>query len=263
MITRCWTRVLASCCALRAIRNSPTLPPSLTDKHPAYEILCGPSGTGVQDLFTPEINSVADSAGDDWTKNNLLTQEYDSTKVAAVLNEIDGKDHIGTRHVGTPAFFGMNFQTISTAEKLPTSGGLTGGYLANGQPGPLLSNALDYINNPLEALRDRIHHDGLDASTTIIVSAKHGQSPQDAATLRRVNDGAIIAALNTAWQAKHPDNSALVEFSTDDDGMLLWLSDRSTAARDFAADYLMQHSAPANLITDPKAPIPPPWRRRG
>ena len=64
-----------------------------SDKHPAYEILSGPSGAGVQDLFTPEINSVADSAGDDWTKNNLLTQEYDSTKVAAVLNEISGKDH--------------------------------------------------------------------------------------------------------------------------------------------------------------------------
>jgi hypothetical protein len=30
-----------------------------SDKHPAYEILNGPSGTGVQDLFTPEINSDA------------------------------------------------------------------------------------------------------------------------------------------------------------------------------------------------------------
>src|SRR5664279_4325106 len=29
------------------------------DKHPAYEILNGPSGTGIQDLFTPEINSDA------------------------------------------------------------------------------------------------------------------------------------------------------------------------------------------------------------
>src|SRR5262249_35582470 len=28
-----------------------------SDKHPAYEIVAGPSGTGVDDLFTPEINS--------------------------------------------------------------------------------------------------------------------------------------------------------------------------------------------------------------
>ena len=41
----------------------------------------------------------------------------------------------------------MNFQTVSTAQKLPTSDGLTGGYLADGAtPGPLLSRALDYIN---------------------------------------------------------------------------------------------------------------------
>jgi hypothetical protein len=99
-----------------------------SDKHPAYEILNGPSGTGIQDLFTPEINSVADNAGDDWTTDNALTQVYDSTKVAAVINEIDGFDHSGTRRVGTPAIFGMNFQTVSTAEKLPLSDGLRGGY---------------------------------------------------------------------------------------------------------------------------------------
>ncbi|MGT2424805.1 alkaline phosphatase family protein [Amnibacterium kyonggiense] len=61
-----------------------------SDKHPAYEILDGPTGVGIDDLFTPEINSVADAAGDDWTTDNALTEEYDSFKVAAVLNEIRG-----------------------------------------------------------------------------------------------------------------------------------------------------------------------------
>ena len=71
--------------------------------------------------------------------DNALTQQYDSYKVQAVLNEINGFDHSGTNKVGTPAIFGMNFQTVSTAEKLPTSDGLTGGYLADGvTPGPLL-----------------------------------------------------------------------------------------------------------------------------
>ncbi len=51
-----------------------------SDKHPAYEILNGPSGTGIEDLFTPEINSVADAAGDDWTTDNALTAEYDSSR---------------------------------------------------------------------------------------------------------------------------------------------------------------------------------------
>ena len=63
-----------------------------------------------------------------------------------MINEINGFDHSGTAQVGTPAIFGMNFQTVSTAEKLPTSDGLTGGYLADGvTPGPLLSRALDYV----------------------------------------------------------------------------------------------------------------------
>jgi len=223
-----------------------------SDKHPAYEILNGPSGTGVQDLFTPEINSVADSTGDDWTTDNALTMVYDSTKVAAVLNEIKGYDHSGTHAVGVPAIFGMNFQTVSTAEKLPLSDGLAGGYNADGTPGPLLVRALNYINTQVGRLQSAIFARGLASSTTIILSAKHGQSPEDLSALRRVDDGAIIDAINAAWAQTHPKNAQLVVFGVDDDGMLLWLSDRSAPALGFLKTYLLTHSAPANLSTDPK-----------
>jgi hypothetical protein len=48
-----------------------------SDKHPAYEILNGPAGSGIDDLFTPEINSDAPNVGSsiDWTKDNALTQQ--------------------------------------------------------------------------------------------------------------------------------------------------------------------------------------------
>jgi hypothetical protein len=223
-----------------------------SDKHPAYEILDGPSGTGVQDLFTPEINSVADAAGDDWTTDNALTQEYDSTKVAAILNEIKGLDHSGSRRVGVPAIFGMNFQTVSTAQKLPVSEGMAGGYAANGAPGPLLSHALDYINDQVAQMRAGIAEAGLTRSTTIVLSAKHGQSPIDGAALRRVDDGAIIDQLDAAWKVIHPSAPALVAFAVDDDGMLMWLTDRGADALAFAKQFLLTHSAPANTITDPK-----------
>lgn len=223
-----------------------------SDKHPAYEILNGPSGTGVQDLFTPEINSVADASGDDWTTDNALTQEYDGIKVQAVLNEIDGYDHSRTSKVGTPAIFGMNFQTLSTAQKLPNSDGLAGGYLSDGKPGPLVSRAMDYVDAQLGRMVAQIKQDGLENDTTIILSAKHGQSPIDSSALRRVDDGAIIEALNTAWAAQHPSETELVSFSVDDDAMLLWLSDRSSAAFSFAKSYLLQHSAPANTVNDAK-----------
>lgn len=222
-----------------------------SDKHPAYEILDGPSGTGVQDLFTPEINSVADADGDDWTKDNALTQEYDSFKVAAIVNEINGFDHSGRRHVGVPAIFGMNFQTVSTAQKLPTSDGLAGGYLADGRPGPLLRRALDYVDAQVATLGTAIDRAGIAGSTAIVLSAKHGQSPRDLSTLRRVDDGPIIDAIDAGWAARHPGAAPLVAFSVDDDGMLLWLSDRHAAALAFARGYLLTHTAPANLATDP------------
>ena len=223
-----------------------------SDKHPAYEILDGPSGTGIDDLFTPEINSVADAAGDDWSTDNALTQEYDTFKVDAVLNEIAGYDHSGVHRVGVPAILGMNFQTVSTAQKLPTSDGLKGGYTTNGAPGPLLQRALRYVDSEVGSMIRAIRAHGLARSTTIILSAKHGQSPILPQQLRRVDDSAIISAMDAAWAAKHPGAKDLVTFSVDDDGMLLWVSDRSAAALAFAKQYLLTHSAPANTISDAK-----------
>jgi len=92
-----------------------------SDKHAAYDILNGPSGSGIDDLFTPEINSNVPGGTGDWTADNAATRRYDGYKATAVINEIDGYDHSRTTKVGVPAIFGMNFQTVSTAEKLPTS----------------------------------------------------------------------------------------------------------------------------------------------
>ena len=235
-----------------------------SDKHAAYQILNGPGSTAnIDDLFTPEINSDAPTTGssNDWTKDNLLTQQYDSYKVQAVLNEIKGYDHSGEAKVGTPALFGMNFQTVSTAQKLftshteGTSDAQPGGYTNGGvTPGPVVQNALDFVNTKVEAMVDALRTKHLDRETTIILSAKHGQSPLDTAQLRRIDDGAIVSAINTAWQGTHPDNGSLVSFSVDDDGMLLWLSD--PAGKGFVHDWLMTHDAPG--MTYAGAPVSVP-----
>jgi hypothetical protein len=223
-----------------------------SDKHPAYQILNGPSGTGVQDLFTPEINSDAPKLGDsnDWTTDNALTMQYDSYKVQAVLNEIRGFDHTGSTFVGVPAIFGMNFQTVSTAEKLPVSDGLKGGYLADGvTPGPLLVRALSYINDQVGAMTAEIRSRGLESSTAIILSAKHGQSPQTPSALTRIPDGPIVDALNAAWLSAQPSKiQPLVAFAVDDDGVLMWLNDRSDLATSFAKSFLLGHSGTGNDI---------------
>ena len=229
-----------------------------SDKHVAYEVLNGPTGAGIQDLFAPEINSDAPVVGSpiDWTKVNSLTRQYDSYKVQAVINEINGFDHSGTHRVGTPALFGMNFQTISTAQKLPKSDGLTGGYLADGMtPGPLLASALDYINTNVGAMAEALKDRHLDHNTVIILSAKHGQSPQTPSALTRIPDGPIMDALNAAWATAHPTAPApLVAFSINDDGMLIWLNDRSDGATSFAKDFLLHHSGMGNDINgNPRA----------
>jgi hypothetical protein len=222
-----------------------------TDKHPAYQIVSGPSGSGVQDFFTPEINSDALGfpSGNDWTTDNKATMEYDSFKVQSIINEIDGFDHSRAHHVGVPAIFGMNFQTVSTAQKLPTSDGLTGGYQPGGTvPGPLLTRALNYVSAQVGRMAAEVRARGLAGSTAIIISAKHGQSPTDPNALARVDDGPILDAVNKAWTAAHPKAGDLVVSASDDDGMLLWLSDRSPAATSFVRKFLLTHPAAGNDI---------------
>ena len=226
-----------------------------SDKHPAYQVLSGPSGAGVDDYFTPEINSGAnpraptDPNQNDWTTDNLFTQQYDGYKVTAVLNWIAGHNHDGSGNPGTPAIFGMNFQSVSTAQKLPISktegdpsGTAPGGYLADGfTPGPVLRNALNFVDQSLQTMMTALQNSGLLEHTAIIISAKHGQSPMNIAALNRIDDGTIIDDLNQAWGGSTP----LVAFAVDDDGMLFWLNDRSSNATDFARNFLMHYNNPA------------------
>jgi hypothetical protein len=163
-----------------------------SDKHPAYEDLSGPSGKGLDELFAPEINSQdtldkGAQTGDDYTTAYTATRTYDAIKVKAVLNWIDGYNALGTKKVaGAPAIFGMNFQAVSVGQKLAHSGdadvnkSLTGGYLdSNATPGTALTIQLQFVDEALGKFRRELHAQGLESSTLIIVSAKHGQSPID------------------------------------------------------------------------------------
>ncbi len=228
-----------------------------SDKHPVYTSFDGPAGNGITDSFDPEIDSWALEPngtrypGDTtWTSDNAATMQYDSYKVQAVLNWIDGYNHSHTAKVGVPAIFGMNFQTVSTAEKLPTSDGLTGGYLPGTHtPGPLLVRALNFINDKLSVLASELKAQGLFDQTAIVLSAKHGQSPQDPNLLTRIDDAPIISGVNEAWRKLHPGAPDLVTSGTDDDAVMWWLSDRTQAAAEFAKNYLWEHTATGNTAT--------------
>src|SRR5262249_8819948 len=184
---------------------------------------------------------------------DAATKQYDGYKVQAVVNELNGYDHSGENRVGVPAILGMNFQAVSVAEKVDSPGTLTqnpdgsytvgpkelAGYLpGTTTPGPLLSSALDYIDAQLGRMVDTIHNQGLTGSTAIIITAKHGQSPQAPLQLKRIKDGPIIDAINAAWTAAHPGAGNLIVAGTDDDLWQSYLSVKTQDAANFVKSYL-------------------------
>ncbi len=168
------------------------------DKHPAYDLVNGPSGQGVVDLFTPEVDSNDPITGADTTTGFHSIQRNDAAKVQAVLNEIQGLDSTGQNQVGVPRIFGMNFQAVSVGQKLaagnpsdPQDAGLKGGYLdaIGRQPNTGLAANLDFVDAQLGAMMKALEQRGLLRSTLVIVSAKHGQSPINLGDRAAVSDG--------------------------------------------------------------------------
>jgi hypothetical protein len=160
-----------------------------SDKHPAYEDLAGPSGTGLDELYAPEINSQdtldqGAQTGDDYTTSYTGVRTYDSMKVQAVLNWIDGYNGARTQKQSVPAIFGMNFQAVSVGQKLAKAGNadsdksLIGGYAdAQATPGNALTLQFQFVDDALGKFINELKAQNLYDSTLIIVSAKHGQSP--------------------------------------------------------------------------------------
>jgi hypothetical protein len=179
------------------------------DKHPSYEMVNGPSGMGVDDLFTPEIGSAA---------RDVKGQEtFDDVKIEAVVNQISGQDHTGKTTVGVPALFGMALQAFRFAQVIPT-----GGYLdAKGTPSAPLLDALEHTDQSIGKIASALKTRGLFDSTLIIISAKHGQSPMDRSKVKVVDDSLIPGLVNKL-------QSGLVALAyADGDVMSIWLTDQT------------------------------------
>jgi hypothetical protein len=182
-----------------------------SDKHPSYDLLNGPSGAGIEDLYAPEVNSLIANGGMangvdlaatlalcDGVTNSLPLKKvtdyttcmpsilaYDDTKVQAIVNEIDGRTSDGSSASRVPTIFGMNFQEVSVGQKLPV-----GGYAdADGTPSVQLENALVHTDQSIGRMVHELRSRGLYESTLVIVTAKHGQSPVDRGRLHMENGG--------------------------------------------------------------------------
>src|ERR1019366_9588840 len=73
----------------------------------------------------------------------------------------------------------MNFQAVSVGQKL-IENGVKGGYTdAAGDPTPNMQNEISFADSAIGEMVTALKNQGLFESTTIIITAKHGQSPID------------------------------------------------------------------------------------
>lgn len=228
-----------------------------SDKHPAYSSVAGRDGVGVlDDYYSPEINSnviglkgvttpdgvncqtVPDPSADltAWTNSFQNIKCYDTLKVNAILNEIGGKNHLGTKKTRTPTVFGMNFQAVSVGQKL-IENGVKGGYLdAGGTPSESLLSEIEFADDSVGQMIGELKQRGLLDSTLVIITAKHGQSPIDPNLFFPIpghgaNNGLSPATLisnqlHAAMPASEDPNGSGIG-STEDDVSLVWLTNPS------------------------------------
>ncbi len=228
-----------------------------SDKHPSYSAVNGPgNGTNVDDYYSPDINSIpvnlpgvpgcnplpdqtTVSSSNAWTDSFQNIQCYDTLKVNAVLNEINGKTHNGSHSAPTPAVFGMNFQVVSVGQKLiEKSTAVTGGYEdAQGTPTAVLLSEIQFADASIGKMVAALKQRGLLDSTLIIISAKHGQSPVDSSRYTRITAGGPV----TTSPVTILDGAGCIPFSespsnptgvgpTEDDVSLVWLNSTCTTA---------------------------------
>ena len=244
-----------------------------SDKHPVYAAVSGPgqNAGNVDDYYSPEINStvialpaVKTATGiscspirdttqiGSWTDSFTNIQCYDALKVNAILNQISGKTHDGSKHAPVPTLFGMNFQAVSVGQKLIENGAWIGGYSdAAGTPSSFLRDEIVFVDASIGKMVDGLRQRGLLDSTLIIVTAKHGQSPIDPARFVPIpghgrNNGTSPANLIASYL---PDSESPLNPDgigpTEDDISQLWLAHSSDLPT--AVDILEKNAAAAGI----------------
>jgi hypothetical protein len=217
------------------------------DKHASYSFVAGPGGMGLDDYFSPEVDSnvvalpgvttatgvscatIRDTAGtSSWTSSFANIQCYDALKVNALLNQIAGQTHNGAP-AQVPALFGMNFQSVYIGQSVNEAGVGAGGYQnAAALPSAQLLGEIQFVDSSIGVIINALKSAGLYDNTLLIVTAKHGESPIDPAAY--VANGANTPAtlLGTAIPfSESPLNSTGIG-ATEDDVSVLWLAPGSS-----------------------------------
>ncbi|CZR56259.1 uncharacterized protein PAC_06147 [Phialocephala subalpina] len=159
-----------------------------TDKHPAYDMVRGPSGKGLSIIG------------------------YDQLHVDAFLDWISGttpvNSEVQNKLTGIPTLFGGNFQAVSVGQK-------SYGYVAGSLDFTAeLLRALDFVDASLGKVVAALKAKGIYDDTLIIVASKHGQAPIDPTKYGKISQHLLAPAVKVP-----------VSFITTDDVGLVFLAD--------------------------------------
>ncbi len=229
----------------------------------------GPSA--LDDFYAPEINSnvialpgvktptgvscstILDPGSDltAWTNSFQNIECYDTLKVDAILNEIDGKNHLGLKKTQVPNLFGMNFQAVSVGQKLvEASNSTTGGYLdAAGTPTEALLGEIKFVDASIGKFVKRLKAKGLYDSTLIVITAKHGQSPIDSSRYvsQLISGTSPVTLLSNAGYIPFSEstNNPTGIGPTEDDVSLVWL--KKSSDTDASVKILEENAGPSGI----------------
>ncbi len=173
-------------------------------------------------------------------------------KVNAVLNWIDGKDHLGSKKAAVPTIFGMNFQAVSVGQKLieASNNDVTGGYLdAAGTPTAALLGEIKFADDSIGAWVSELKSQGLYDSTLIVITAKHGQSPIDSSRYvsQLINGTSPVTLLSNAGYIPYSEstNNPTGIGPTEDDVSLIWL--KNSTDTEASVKILEENAAPTGI----------------
>ncbi|TAN21254.1 MAG: alkaline phosphatase family protein [Acidobacteria bacterium] len=197
------------------------------DKQIGDEMDQGPTGHAIDDFLKIELHHAH-------AAHSLPgIFHFDDLRTEALLHEIDGRDHTGAHKEPVPNIMGLTYQAISVGEKLKAGYGWTNG---TGTKSPALLSAFDHTDMEIGRVLAELRKNGLYDSTTVIVTAKHGQMPIDINKLVKVDPSVMVNAVNGVQQG-------LVADSTGDDIYMFWLKDHSKTAAAVTALEAIQKQA--------------------
>jgi hypothetical protein len=183
------------------------------DQFPGFcDYVKGPSGKGLDDEFAPNSHTPGVKASIE------ATIVQDDKRMKALLNNIAGKDHSGTKQIGIPKLMGVTLIAVNVAQKLA-------GYRdTDATPTDGLTKGMDYLDHQVGRIQEALARADIAESTMIVLTAKHGNSPIDVAKRKIISEPEFCGLIDQV-------EKGLAGQCVVDTVGLIWLKDQSKTAQ--------------------------------